>query len=61
MSSSISLPLHLPQLPRKVDALDRLELHMKMAAINPKGFRDVSKKKNRKRTPTRVEKLGGLL
>lgn len=49
-------PVHIP-LHGKGTALDRLSLHADMAALNPKGFRTASEKKNRKRIKTRVEKL----
>ena len=57
---SMKIPLHLPQVPTKEDAMQRLSLLADMASLNPKGFRAASEKKNRKRNPTRAEKLSKL-
>jgi len=45
-------PVHIP-LHGKGDALTKIALWAEMAAMNPSGFRELSTKKNRRRTPTK--------
>ena len=46
------IPLHGTKDKEKI-----IDLHMRMAELNPKGFRTPSNKKKKKPKPTRLEKM----